>query len=336
MKEQGKNFVIGIVTLVALIGVSILLLQFGELNSFLHPTYPVEIRLNEAGTTRVGSPVTLNGVRVGTVTSVELVEDATNPVVTKAEIERIYNLPIGTTITVNDALIGSGGRLNLTLPNAWQPGAPNFSQDGSAVLFGTWRSMTDTITLALDDQMTPLMGALESFNGLAGEWTRVGNNVNEMLDPANKDEAGSVVGAIERFDLALADAQNAMILARTWLGDEQLRADVNSAVWKANELMESAGMVTKQFGTLADTLGKDADALVAAAVPVAEEMSYTLERVGTLLQAATTGEGTIGQLMSNPDLYRSLEEAAKRLENTLQSLEVLLQKIKDEGLQLGM
>jgi phospholipid/cholesterol/gamma-HCH transport system substrate-binding protein len=336
VKEQGKNFVIGIVTLIALAGVSTLLLQFGELDSLLHPTYPVEIRLNEAGTTRVGSPVTLNGVRVGTVTSVELVEDAINPVVTKASIEQIYNLPIGTTITVNDALIGSGGRLNLTLPANWQPGAENFPQDGSAVLFGTWRSMTETITLALDGQMTPLMSALDSFNGLAGEWTRVGSNVNEMLDPDNKEDPGSVIGAIERFDLALVDAQDAMILARTWLGDEQLRADVNSAVWKANELMESAGMVTKQFGELAETIGKDADTLVAAAVPVAEEMSRTLERVGTLLQAATKGEGTIGQLMSNPDLYRSLEDAAKRLENTLQSLEILLQKIKDEGLQLGM
>ncbi len=335
MKEQGRNFVIGIVTLVALSGVSTLLLQFGELDGFLHPTYPVEIRLNQAGTTRVGSPVTLNGVRVGTVTSVKLVQDAENPVVTMAEIERIYDLPYGTTVTVNDALIGSGGRLSLTLPNDWQT-ATNFPQDGSAVLFGTWRSMTDSITLALDDQMTPLMGALEAFNGLAGEWARVGNNVNEMLDPANKDRAGSVVGAIERFDLALADAQDAMILARTWLGDEQLRADVNSAVWKANELMQTAGMVAEQFGTLAENIGRDAEQLVSAAVPVAEEMSYTLERVGTLLEAATTGEGTIGQLMSNPDLYRSLEEAAERLENTLQSLETLLQKIKDEGLQLGM
>ena len=195
MKEQGKNFVIGIVTLVALVGVSTLLLQFGELDGFINPTYEVEIRLNEAGTTRAGSPVTLNGVRVGTVTSVRLVEDAVNPVVTRADIERIYDLPIGTTITVNDALIGSGGRLNLTLPNDWQPGAPTFPQDGSAVLFGTWRSMTDSITLALDAQMTPLMGALDSFNELAGEWTRVGNNVNGMLDPANKEEAGSVVGA---------------------------------------------------------------------------------------------------------------------------------------------
>ena len=336
MNEQGKNFVIGLVTLVALGGVSTLLLQFGELDTFLHPTYPVEIRLNEAGTTREGSPVTLNGVRVGTVTSVKLVEDAENPVVTEASIERIYDIPLGTTITVNDALIGSGGRLNLTLPADWKPGQPSFPQDGSAVLYGTWSSMTDTITMALDDQMTPLMSALDSFNGLAGEWTRVGANVNNMLDPDRKDDTGSVIGAIERFDLALADARDAMTLARTWLGDEQLRADVNSAVWKANELMESAGMVTKQFGELAKTIGKDADTLVAAAVPVAEEMSLTLERVGTLLQAATEGDGTIGQLMSNPDLYRSLEDAARRLENTLQSLEILLQKIKDEGLQLGM
>ena len=61
----------------------------------------------------------------------------------------------------------------------------------------------------------------------------------------------------------------------------------------------------------------------------------TIERLDVVLKQASEGEGTVGQLMSNPDLYRSLEEAARRLDRTLEQLELLLQKIRDEGLQLG-
>ena len=39
--------------------------------------------------------------------------------------------------------------------------------------------------------------------------------------------------------------------------------------------------------------------------------------------------------MTNPDLYRSMEDAARRLERTLAELERLLQKIRDEGLAVG-
>ena len=110
----------------------------------------------------------------------------------------------------------------------------------------------------------------------------------------------------------------------------------SSAAFKANRLLESAAIAVNNVTKLAEGLGNDANRLTDAVIPVTEQMAVTLVRVEEVLKQASQGDGTIGQLMSNPDLYRSLEEAARKLETTLGQLELLLQKIRDEGLQVGM
>ena len=336
MTDQGRNFMIGLVTIVALVGLSTLLLQFGELDRLLNPTYDIQIKLNSAGMTRSGSAINLNGVRVGTVDEVELVSDPEYPVLVQASVQRRYPIPVGTTAQVADAFIGSGGRLELSLPEPYDPNAPTYSMDGSTVLYGRWSSLADSLLGQLDEQMQPVLASLDSFNELADAWTGVGERVDRMLDPAFSDEPGSVASAIEEFNGTLAQAQEALALAQDWLGDEQLQADISSAAFKANRLLESAAVAVGNVSELAEDLGKEANRLTDAAVPVAEQMSVTLARVDEVLKQASQGEGTIGQLMSNPDLYKSLEEAARKLETTLGQLELLLQKIRDEGLQLGM
>ena len=335
MKSTQRDFIIGLVVIVALASLSVLLLQFGELDSLINPTYRLKVKLNAAGTTRIGSAVTLNGVRIGTVDSVELVQDQEFPVLVGASVEERYPLPEGTTVVVSDALIGSGGRLDFMLPKDATVDTPAFAMDGTAILEGRWISMGESLTSGLEEQMQPVMASLDSFNTLAGEWTSVGERVNWMLDPANRTEEGSVIATIETVETTLAEARTAIELAQDWLSDEQLRANIESAIWKANELFETATLATSNISDLADSLELDSRRLVDSAVPVAEQMSRTLERVSGLLEQASSGTGTIGQLMSNPDLYRSLEDAARRLETTLGQLELLLQKIKDEGLAVG-
>ncbi|MCH2144397.1 MAG: MlaD family protein [Phycisphaerales bacterium] len=335
MNEHGRNFVIGLVTIVALVGLSSLLLQFGELDRLLNPTYTLKLELNSAGTLRPGSRISLNGVQIGSVNSVGLVEDLEHPVVIEASVDRRYPIPVGTSAVVSDALIGNGGRIEMIMPADRTLDGPTLPMDGTAMITGQWQSLGDTIVEQLEGQMVPVMEALDSFNELAAAWTGIGDRVGRMLDPALSEEPGSVVGTVDELNATLKSAAEAMELARTWLGDEQLRADVNAAAWKANKLLESATEATNNVSRLAEEAGGDLNRLTDAVLPVTEEMARTLERLGTVLQSASEGEGTIGQLMSNPDLYRSLEEAARRLDNTLEQLELLLQKIRDEGLQVG-
>ncbi len=51
-----------------------------------------------------------------------------------------------------------------------------------------------------------------------------------------------------------------------------------------------------------------------------------------LARVAREGEGTIAQLLNNADLYRSLDDAAIRLERTLREAELLIGKVKAEGI----
>ena len=44
------------------------------------------------------------------------------------------------------------------------------------------------------------------------------------------------------------------------------------------------------------------------------------------------GEGTVGQLARNPELYNSVKDAADRLEMALRELQLRVQKYKDEGI----
>jgi ribonucleotide reductase beta subunit family protein with ferritin-like domain len=53
--------------------------------------------------------------------------------------------------------------------------------------------------------------------------------------------------------------------------------------------------------------------------------------------AARTGKGTVGRLLQDPQLYENLTDTARRAEEAIAKLNLLLDKIRAEGLgvQLG-
>ncbi len=72
MKEGVRNFVVGLTTIGSLVGLAVLLLLFGELDSLIRPRYALTINTNHAVGLRPGSSVELNGVPVGVVDSIRV------------------------------------------------------------------------------------------------------------------------------------------------------------------------------------------------------------------------------------------------------------------------
>ncbi len=134
------------------------------------------------------------------------------------------------------------------------------------------------------------------------------------------------------MDAAMKAVEEAAQDARKWLGDEQLLADTRTAVWKANTLIEQATTAVVSFTQSADAFQADSKQVVASARAVSDQLSKTLEQVELLTREARAGKGTVGQLVSNPDLYNALVDSAKRLKATLGEVELLIQKVKAEGL----
>ena len=280
MTDNTRNFLVGVASAVALLGLAWLLLSFGELDPLFHPRYRVVINTDNAAGLRAGSQIVYNGVPVGQVTEVTAQENPAAPVRIVASIDE-----------------------NVRLPANVRPAVTT---------------------------------SLERFNKLSDTFVSLGENLNNMLLPQTSSdlatgEPPNLNTAVARLNAVLAQAEEGLNLANSFLGDEQLLADAKQSVHKATQLIDQATTAVDHYTKLAGSLQTNADEFTRRTLPVMDALGATLEEVRRVAKLASEGQGTAGQLLNNPDLYNSLNDAAVRLNRTLTDLQVLIQQLRAEG-----
>ncbi len=281
MTETARNFLNGLTTLAALVGLAYLLYRFGELDAMVNPRYDITINATHAAGLRQGSTIELNGVPVGVVDRLTTAQDSQYPVHITAQIDQSQQIPADVVLYAATSLLGGSATLQLEAPRTESGEPPQFlPTDGSAEIN---RKILSRLIEQITAELAPLIEAVE--------------------------------------------------MAKSWLGDEQLRADTHQAVRKVTELIDRAGDALETFSQAAAGLEADVDHLTKRLVPVLDELATTLEEIRQLTRLARQGEGTIGQLLNNPDLYRSLTDAVTRLDRVLSEVQPLIEQIKAEGLR---
>ncbi len=334
MTEGGRNFLVGLTSLVSLAGLIVLLMIFGELDGVFNPRYVVTINTHHAAGLRKGSAIELNGVPIGNVDVIATQRDEPYPVRIVSLINMSERIPANVELFADSSLFGGSATLVLEARLVTPQGAMQFlATDGSAQINGEIRNrLMKLITAELDARMTPIINALQQFSEL-------GENLNALLEAPDPDtpeaeQLPNLHTAMAQLNTVLSDVHEALELAKRWLGDEQLLADAKEAVRKANVLIDGAAETIVQYSKLAATLESDADALTKKLLPVADDLAATLEEVRRVARLAREGQGSIALMLNSPDLYLSLTDAAIRLERALTDLQLLVQKIRAEGLPI--
>ncbi|MCA9286268.1 MAG: MCE family protein [Phycisphaerales bacterium] len=340
MQSRIRDLVTGFVSLVGMVGFAMLLMMFGEFQFLEGNRYTLTIALNDAGGLRAGSTVTLNGVPIGRLDTVELApEDTAHPVRAVASIEASKAVPRPVQPQIVASLLGGSAVLQLQADPAAFASGQFYTPNESTPILGEYRTMIEELSAQLDERMASVLDSLASFRTFADTYTEVGRNLNDLLQPQTEQDVAAGQSpnlrlAVARFNGALEDAREAIRLANGWLGDEQLRADFGEAVRNANTLIVNATETMNRYTALADSLDVDAKALVDRVTPVADEMAQTLQEVRRVATMATSGKGTVTRLLQNPDLYDALTDAARRLDEAIKQVNLLLEKIKQEGLKV--
>jgi phospholipid/cholesterol/gamma-HCH transport system substrate-binding protein len=338
---------VGVVAIGGLIILAVLLFFFGELERFTNPRYYLRLETTNASGLRGGGSIEYNGVPIGVVNHVSIESVPDFPVHVHLLIQEHVTLPTDLEVTISSPLIGGSAMLRFADPPR-EPGQPAqtggvFPKDGTGVIRAPDLSggMLDGLAAQLDERMKPLMESLGKFNKLADTYTAVGENMNALLQVQGEESLGNgeppnLRTAVIKINAALDEATEGLKLAREWLDDEQLRNDLRTGVANANKLIDQATTAIDQYTRLAGTLERDADDLTKRLLPVADQLAGMLEDVRGLTARAKNGEGTVGQMLTNPDLYNSLNDAAIRLERTLVELQLFLEKVKAEGLPMKL
>jgi hypothetical protein len=233
---------------------------------------------------------------------------------------------------VQASLLGSGARLEFTaqLPLADPP--RNYPTDSTAPLRGRVQSIEAKLIEQIDTRVKPIVAAFEDVGVLA-------RSINELVaapKPGEEPSPDSLRAAVRKLNDTLAAADRAMASAQSWLDDEQLRTDIRDTAHGASELMRDAAVSANRISSLADSLAADASELKANALPVLERAESALDQLNQLLIASRTGDGTVGKLVKDPALYDGLADAAKRLDEALAKVNLLLDKIRAEGIDVEL
>ncbi len=80
MRETTQNFLVGLTSIIAIIGIAFLLMQFGELDQFVKQRYVLTIHTDHAAGLRQGSSAEYNGVPIGFVNKIALSSNPQYPV----------------------------------------------------------------------------------------------------------------------------------------------------------------------------------------------------------------------------------------------------------------
>ncbi|UCD73922.1 MAG: MCE family protein [Phycisphaerales bacterium] len=341
MKQITRDFLIGLTSIIALAGLILLLFWFGELDAFVRPRYLLTIHTENAMGLRPGSTVQLNGVPIGVVDAISIQSDVRYPVRIELLIDEGMSIPASAIPYVETSLIGALASLTLDAPPVATDTPVEFlSTDGQASISGLLQIRTVAeIRRELDQRMAPVVTALDAFKGLAETYIALGENLNELVTPPGEEVPGierpaNLRDTVDHVNLVLKQVEETVALAQDWLGDTDLRDETRGTLTNAREMFARADQTFARYEELADELKASADEMVGSLTELSDEIASSTEEVNRLVRLAREGEGTMGQLLNNPDLYTNLDDGAAQLGEAARKLQLLIERFRARGVKL--
>lgn len=350
-KQFARDFLVGITVMIGLAGLAAMLMIFGEFTGVTQRHYSFTLIVDNAGGLKPNSTVTLSGVKVGSVDSCELLPGAKG-VGMVLKIKEGTSIPSAVSVSIDKSFVGETVLDFEVHPDA-DPGRS--IKPGEVVRNLPVQTILSRVNGLIEPSLSRLTRSADGFDRLAATYTTLGERLNEMVEPRTpgdvaEGKSANLRTAIARLDAALAGAEQ-------WLSDENLRGDAKSVIEKAGTVLtefstlarswsdtastvnSTVGRASEKFTTLAEKADGIADK-VSASISRADELLSSArgatEQMTSILEGVNAGKGTLGQLATNPDLYNSLDDAARRLDAALTDLQLLVQKLKAEGVRIGL
>ncbi len=318
MNDAKRDGLIGVCAIAAVVSFIVLLQLFGHFDD----SDRWNLTILAPATAGIGdsSTVQLDGVTIGSIDRIEPVPAGPWAVRIVASIDEDVSIPQGVTpLTVMSLLKGSA---NLYLESPTNRTGATLPKDGTAELTGTIRSTAmREVTAVLDEQVGPALTAIADFGR---RWAPVGDGLSAMLGEGDAPDDATIRSVVARADQVLLGAQS-------WLEDPQLREGAGEIMHMALASLDRAVTALESFDAMTRTIDQEAAEVSHEVAAAGRALADALHQASGIMESVRTGEGTAGQLLTNPDLYHKLEQTAVQLERLAESMRLMVEQIREEG-----
>ncbi len=232
----------------------------------------------------VSSPVLVRGIKVGTVTAVE-VGSVHEPVTVTMKVRSKYVIPSNSVAVIASKSLLGGKAIVMQIGDSDIP-----LKDGDTVKGAVDNNIADQI----EDVKSRLTGALDQLSVTL-------EGLNKVLSDENIASISSTIGNINK---ASRNADMAVSDLRVKLGDITSDLSVLTA-----ELSRTA----PQLGRTIDNLSSISDTLTVSLPELIASINNTVGDVDNTVKAMTSKDGTIGKLLTDGGMYDNLNKSSASL-----------------------
>ena len=278
--------------LIVVLGITALILGFSYLksNSLLGKSTTLHAVYDHVGGLQSGTAVSLNGFSVGTIDDIAFL-DETGKLMVSFTITTDLPIPADSKAELYDTSVLGGKGLQIVLGT---PGSA-IAQNGD--------TLTSIVKVGMTDRITELMEPLEAkVNSAIVETDLLMKNLNQLLDTDSQ--------ALLRETLNNFSETSVSLKVITQNVSENLTANEKAL----GTILESTAELISNLSSVSETLNDaDLQGLIA-------DLNTSVTATKEILEGVKNGEGSVGQIFTNQELYLSLQENLSQLEWLLQDL----------------
>ncbi len=293
-----KEIKAGLIALLAIVGFMILF-QFMKGKSLFTTDNIFYAKFDNVEGLAASNPVSINGLKVGQVDEIIPITDKDGKIhfVVKVVIDDNFEFSKRSTLEIFEPGLMSGKEMRVNLAYG-QP----MSKDGDTLAGAYTLSMMNNISSQVGPVKDQLQIVLKRVDSLT-------NNANQLFDEQNRAEVRALLLNLNRTVASFEGTSR------------QTNALLANNDPKIQKMLDNANLATISAKTAIDKYGRVADEVnVQNLNNTIEKLSVTADKLNGVVSGIQNGEGTLGKLTKDEQLYNNLNTSAENLNKLIEDL----------------
>jgi phospholipid/cholesterol/gamma-HCH transport system substrate-binding protein len=327
MDQRIMQFRVGLMVFATLLILGILIAMFGEMPKIIHGEYNLYVSFAQAPGVNKDTPVRKSGILIGRVTNVRFSDDDTK-VLVAAAIQQKYNLHKNEVCRVQTNLLGDAMLEFIRSPG--EPISPELWKNGDK-LKGLYTPEPTQLIANIQDKFESTITSVQTTSSDLGAASRKLATTLDTLNSILEQNRDGMKNAVDQ-------ANDIMSSARNIIGDRETQAqlrdamqhlpqmvkDTHDTVLKMRETMAAVDRNLTNIEGFTKPLGERGETLIDNLDRGTERLDKLVSEMLKFSQALNSSQGTIGQLVNNPELYQNLNRAARNIDEISRELKPIV------------
>jgi phospholipid/cholesterol/gamma-HCH transport system substrate-binding protein len=323
MNERTMQFRVGLMVFITLLILGILMAMFGQMPKYFYGEYKLYITFDQVPGVTESTPVRKSGILIGRVTDVRFSDDDSKVEVTVA-IHGEYRLRKNEVCRVRSNLLGDAS-LDFLQSSDKTP-STELLKNGDK-LKGIYTAEPTQLIANIQDKFDSTIASVQNTSGdlsTASKKLAVTlDTVNSMLEQNREgiktavDQANDVMASTRNV---IGDKETQKQLRTAMQDMPQMIRDTHDTVLKMRETMAAVDRNLKNMEGFTRPLGERGETLIDNLDRGTQKLDLLVSEMLKFSQSLNSSDGTIGQLVNNPELYQRINRAAKNIEEVSRQL----------------